>query len=236
MEQTNFEQMLDALAQGDRTAFQQFYDQYGLPVYRYLLDKTGDTARTRRLWKDVFRTLMDRMRAEPKPDLPLLLLTALADLQLDADSGRESVETQAERLSTEWVDELSTADAPVESPEPPAAPVESPEPPAAPTPEADTIQWPDLSAAAMPYEASVPSEPEADAPRADEPPSDAPSADGAKPTHRRGWVALLIVLIVIGVAALWIGAGFAMTGGILPYFDLGYSWFNRVIFPLFPLT
>ena len=166
MEQTNFEQMLDALAQGDRTAFQQFYDQYGLPVYRYLLDKTGDTARTRRLWKDVFRTLMDRMRAEPKPDLPLLLLTALADLQLDADSGRESVETQAERLSTEWVDELSTADAPAEAPEPPAAPVESPEAPESPeppAPEADTIQWPDLSAAAMPYEAPAPSAPEADA-------------------------------------------------------------------------
>ena len=83
----------------------------------------------------------------------------------------------------------------------------------------------------MPYEAPAPSAPEADAPSAD-----APSADAPKPTHRRGWVALLIVLIVIGVVALWIGAGFAMTGGILPYFDLGYSWFNRVIFPLFPLT
>ena len=135
--------------------------------------------------------------------------------------------------------ELSTADAPAEAPEPPAAPVESPEAPESPeppAPEADTIQWPDLSAAAMPYEAPAPSAPEADAPRTDESPSDAPRADAPKPTHRRGWVALLIVLIVIGVVALWIGAGFAMTGGILPYFDLGYSWFNRVIFPLFPLT
>lgn len=229
MEQTNFEQMLDALAQGDRAAFQRFYDQYGLPVYRYLLEKTGDAARTRRLWKDVFRALMDRMRATPQPDLPLLLLTALADLQLNRDPGRESVESQAERLSSEWVDELHTPAAPV----PEAASPVPDEPADQPTPEPEepTAQGSDFFAVDAPsYKPEPDSEP-------DDADSDAPApAESPRPrTRRTGWIVLLVVLILVVLAALWIGAGFAMSGGMLPYFDLGYSWFNQMIFPLFPL-
>lgn len=231
MEQTNFEQMLDALAQGDRAAFQQFYDQYGLPVYRYLLEKTRDAARTRQLWKDVFRALMDRMRATPQPDLPLLLLTALADLQLNRDPARESVESQAERLSSEWVDELHTPAAPV----PEAAPPVPDEPANQPTPEPEefTAQKPDFFAVDAP---SYEPEPDPD-PEPDDADPDAPTpTESPRPhTRRTGWIVLLVVLILVVLAALWIGAGFAMSGGMLPYFDLGYSWFNQTIFPLFQL-
>ena len=81
-----FEKLLQALVQGDREAFQRFYDGYGLPLYRYILEKTGDPERTRRLWKDVFRALMTHLRKSGSADLPLLLLTALADAQIAADA------------------------------------------------------------------------------------------------------------------------------------------------------
>ena len=226
MERTDFEQMLDALSQGDRTAFRQFYDRYGLPVYRYLLDKTGDPARARRLWKDVFRTLTERMRADDRPDLPLLLLTALADLQLHADAC-ESVETQAERLFSEWMDGLTAA-------------AEVPEIPETEMPEISDIEAaaPVPDDAAEPPDAHPSAEPDAPADVQEPAVPDAPDPDltaPRRPRSRRWIVPVLVVSIVIVCGALWVGAGFAMAGGMLPEFDLGYSWFNRTVFHLFPL-
>ena len=239
MEQTGFEKMLDALAQGDRSAFQQFYDQYGLPVYRYLLEKTGDTERTRRLWKDVFRTLMDRLRAEPRPDLPLLLLTTLADLQLESESGSETVETQAERLSNEWMDELSSSPQPTEQdePEPPvpeAPPAENLSPDVDAHETAENTDWPDFTA--IERETSETAAEYGDVPSPTMAEADEPEPEPKPKRGRAGWIILLIILILVVLIALWAGAGFAMTGGLLPYFDLGFSWFNRVFFPLFPLS
>lgn len=104
----DFEKMLNELAQGNRDAFQRFYDRYGLPVYRYILEKTGDPERTRALWKEVFRSLMHRLRNSEEHDLPLLLLTALADVQLASTPGSEHTapEVQAQQLSSELLDEL----------------------------------------------------------------------------------------------------------------------------------
>lgn len=126
----DFEKMLDELARGDRGAFERFYDRYGLPVYRYILEKTGDPEQTRVLWKNVFRSLMARLRAPAagptaagEPDLPLLLLTALADLQLTAHPPvKPEPDAEAHRLSSELVDELRAATEAAPAPEAPPAP------------------------------------------------------------------------------------------------------------------
>lgn len=46
-------------------------------------------------------------------------------------------------------------------------------------------------------------------------------------------VVLLVVLILI---FLWLVAGILMDYQIIPYFNLGYSWFNEHVFRLFQLT
>ena len=219
-----FEKLLQALVQGDREAFQRFYDGYGLPLYRYILEKTGDPERTRRLWKDVFRALMTHLRKSGSADLPLLLLTALADAQIAAEQPCDTVETQAERLSSELLDELQQEVAPTEaSVEASVSPVTEPEE--------------DRSASA-PLEAE------------DTPKADAASARTVMPSeemlddfvlqapvrkkNRGFWVFLLVVLILLAAVLLWGSVGFLMSYGVLPAYDLGYSWFNTQLFPLFP--
>lgn len=47
-----------------------------------------------------------------------------------------------------------------------------------------------------------------------------------------------LVLIVLGVVLLlllWAIAGLAMRAGLLPYFDIGYGWFDKNIFLFFGL-
>ena len=46
-------------------------------------------------------------------------------------------------------------------------------------------------------------------------------------------IAVLLFLIVIVVMLLWLVAGLGMQSGLIPTVDLGYTWFDRNIFPLF---
>lgn len=58
--------------------------------------------------------------------------------------------------------------------------------------------------------------------------AEAPSSFG----HILGIVVLLF-LIVIVVSLLWLVAGLGMQSGLIPTVDIGYSWFDRNVFPLF---
>ena len=52
---------------------------------------------------------------------------------------------------------------------------------------------------------------------------------GRKAPKRKGglWFRLGMVLVLIGfVAVIWIGLGLMMEAGMIPYYDLGYSWFS----------
>lgn len=46
-------------------------------------------------------------------------------------------------------------------------------------------------------------------------------------------IAVLLFLIVIVVSLLWLVAGLGMQRGLIPTVDIGYSWFDRNVFPLF---
>ena len=46
-------------------------------------------------------------------------------------------------------------------------------------------------------------------------------------------IAVLLFLIVIVVSLLWFVAGLGMQSGLIPTVDIGYSWFDRNVFPLF---
>lgn len=43
------------------------------------------------------------------------------------------------------------------------------------------------------------------------------------------WLKLAFFLVALGFASvIWIGVGLLMEAGILPYYDLGYSWFAQI--------
>lgn len=45
----------------------------------------------------------------------------------------------------------------------------------------------------------------------------------------RFWLRLGLFLVLVGFAAvIWIGVGLMMEAGLLPYYDLGYSWFADI--------
>ncbi|MBQ9082324.1 MAG: hypothetical protein IJY28_02360 [Clostridia bacterium] len=152
-------ELLKNLTSGDPEAFQQFYDQYSLPVYRYILDRTGDAERTHRLWQETFRSLPDLLQNTTQPDPMLLLLTVLADRRIDLLNAIEAFH----------VSEVVP----------------------------DSVQKRAAS-------------------------------------RRTGLIILLVGLILVGILALWVATGFLMALDVLPAYDWGYSWFNRVFFRLFP--
>lgn len=214
----NTELMMQNLTKGDPDAFQQFYDRYSLPVYHYIMDKTGDPERTRQLWRDTFRGLLSMLRCSDPPDLPFLLLTALADRQLENVRPAPPVTEIA-------------ADKPVpDRPAPPAAP-DAP------------IPAPDVNASPTSGDILPPSAPTS-VPNPVNEPSAASDAVSVLSVHdpaahtvadrRAGLIVLLVVLILLGAFALWTATGYLMALDVLPAYDLGYSWFNRVFFRLFP--
>lgn len=46
-------------------------------------------------------------------------------------------------------------------------------------------------------------------------------------------IAVLLFLIVLVIVLLWVVAGLGMQSGMIPKIDLGYTWFDRNVFPLF---
>ncbi len=55
--------------------------------------------------------------------------------------------------------------------------------------------------------------------------------DMVKTRKRKGrfWFKLCMCLVSVGfLAVIWIGLGLMMEAGLIPYFDLGYSWFSHI--------
>ena len=62
---------------------------------------------------------------------------------------------------------------------------------------------------------------------------DAESAEDAPSVGHRWEIAVLLFLIVLVIILLWGVAGLGMQSGVIPRIDLGYTWFDRNVFPLF---
>ena len=53
---------------------------------------------------------------------------------------------------------------------------------------------------------------------------------------RPGAIVAFVLLAVLLVVFAWLLAGILMDLSVLPFCDLGYSWFNANIFPFFELV
>ena len=58
-------------------------------------------------------------------------------------------------------------------------------------------------------------------------------AEDAPSVGHRWEIAVLLFLIVLVIILLWGVAGLGMQSGVIPRIDLGYTWFDRNVFPLF---
>ncbi len=233
----NTELMMQNLTKGDPDAFQQFYDRYSLPVYHYIMDKTGDPERTRQLWRDTFRGLLSMLRCSDPPDLPFLLLTALADRQLDATPAPADHATSKPSPDSGRCAPVSGHEAPPAKHSPsdsgPVASVSEAGPSPLPddtSPTPGSMLPPQSGPDAVPAPTDAPS-PESAVSAASPGNASASARTGAR---RTGLICLLVVLILVGIFALWTATGYLMALDVLPAYDLGYSWFNRVFFRLFP--
>ena len=60
-----------------------------------------------------------------------------------------------------------------------------------------------------------------------------PTKADIRVTARKGktsvWLKLAMALVIAGFAAvIWIGIGLLMEAGMLPYYDMGYTWFASI--------
>jgi hypothetical protein len=52
-------------------------------------------------------------------------------------------------------------------------------------------------------------------------------------TKRSGQIFTVVLLVVVCILLLWVVAGVAMSMKWIPYYNLGYAWFNSHVFRLF---
>ena len=59
------------------------------------------------------------------------------------------------------------------------------------------------------------------------------AAGQVRETHELMATITVILLVIVCILLLWVVGGVAMTMKWIPYYDLGYAWFNTHIFMLF---
>lgn len=68
--------------------------------------------------------------------------------------------------------------------------------------------------------------------------SEADNTEDEIPKKKSGCLIKLIttlIMIILFAAVIWVAAGGLMTAGYIPQYDLGYTWFNENIYPLFTM-
>lgn len=156
---------------------------------------------------------------EPQPDQPAPQSPSPLDLCL-ASFPEQPLPPETQRL----LEPVPPVPEPVASPPPkeevpPAAPPKEPPPP---QPEASPVEEPPVSSPVKQRESA----PE---------PLPPLQKTSEEPAPRKKWWSWLLLgaLILVLIGLVWAIAGVCMTVGWLPKVDLGYSWFNAHIWPIF---
>ena len=67
----------------------------------------------------------------------------------------------------------------------------------------------------------------------DDAPVDDEDEEYEKPRNKGLFIFCIILNVILILILLWFLGGLLINLGVLPEFDLGYSWFNAHIYPLF---
>ena len=198
----------ERIHRGDRDAFRALYSEYSRDVYLTAQEALQSDALARAVVRQVFL----RIHRE--------LLAAAAPLDTDARiDALTNEEIRVQRIASGDTGEAILRDAP--------------------TPRRVT-RYRECAHAAQP------AQPEADAlarvraryapmQQPPVPPAGEPLLPQARPRMGAGRVAAAVLVALFLLVFLWALAGILMSLGVLPAADLGYGWFDRVVFRLFGL-
>ena len=198
----------ERIHRGDRDAFRALYSEYSRDVYLTAREALQSDALARAVVRQVFL----RIHRE--------LLAAAAPLDTDARiDALTNEEIRVQRIASGDTGEAILRDAP--------------------TPRRVT-RYRECAHAAQP------AQPEADAlarvraryapmQQPPVPPAGEPLLPQARPRMGAGRVAAAVLVALFLLVFLWALAGILMSLGVLPAADLGYGWFDRVVFRLFGL-
>lgn len=203
----------ERIHRGDRDAFRALYSEYSRDVYLTAQQALQSDALARAVVRQVFL----RIHRE--------LLAASAPLDTDARiDALTNEEIRVQRIASGDTGEAILRDAP--------------------TPRRVT-RYRECAHAAQPARPEA-AQPEADAltrvraryapmQQPPVPPAGEPLLPQARPRMGAGRVAAAVLVALFLLVFLWALAGILMSLGVLPAADLGYGWFDRVVFRLFGL-
>ena len=231
---------------GDKDAFRELYNRYSRDVYSLVYTALGDADASRnsikqvfmKLYRELIRTendldLAERLSALTNEEIRLARILAgdfskdalqvlyTVSVDRDPDSGDTMMRVRSRTMEEDAGDRLLF-----------------PEPAAAVTaPVGYTDEAPREEARAPEKRKPVPKEePRGEQRRPDVRKEEQPIGLDLKEEKKRGGsVAVLIVLAVFVLAFLWLLAGILMDLKIIPFVDLGFSFFNRHVFQFFTI-
>lgn len=211
------EELVRRIRLGDKNAIKELVAAYGNAVYQRAFERTQDKELAREAARQTFGQFVTIVQQQPEDDGWSLWFGDLIERNISTYS---QISVDMRYIETELESELYQQEPAL--PQQPALPLQPQKSrganPAQPSP----------ARAAQPMTHQSP-RPVARSAREEtfEEPAE------AKPRKRSGQGFTVFLLVIICLLLVWVVAGVAMTMKWIPYYDLGYSWFNASVFRLF---
>ncbi len=216
-----WEDVVNRVRSGDRSAVRELVATYGERVYARAYAKTKDASLAKEATRKAFSAAISEIKRDPSADGWSLWLDVLTERSIE-----ESAEINAavKSIGSELEQELFSAEPSERAPLEP-----SPEPPRQQSPEPQQQPKSPQAAAPVRQKPAQTGKPVRPAPRKAYPPVE--EAFDEEPRARGGFSMVLFILLC--ALLLWVIAGIGMSMGWLPKYDLGFTWFNEHVFKLF---
>ncbi len=221
-------ELVRRIRHGEKEAVKELVSTYGSSVYQRALERTNDKEFAREAARQTFGQFVAIVQQQPEDDGWSLWFGDLIERNIATYA---QISTDMRTIESELDQEIDTpAPAPAPRAVPAAAAVRPPEPPA------QRVEY------TMPAEPAPESIRTAEITREVEPEPvehsirdeifDEPYRKKEK-AKASGHSVSVVLLILVSLLLLWVVAGVAMTMKWIPFYDLGYTWFNTHAFKLF---
>jgi hypothetical protein len=221
------EELVSRIRHGDKSAIKELVATYGNAVYQRAFERTQDKELAREAARQTFGQFVTIVQQQQEEDgwslwfgdLIERNISAYSQIGVDMRYIENELENELYQQPAAFSQQSAYSDAPAYSqPQPPpqksaAAPSAAKQPPA-------PLAEPARDKNARSNNRSIREEVFAD-------------SGPAKGRKRSGQGFTVFVLVLICLLLVWVVAGVAMTMKWIPYYDLGYSWFNASVFRLF---
>ena len=239
-------ELVRRIRRGEKEAVKELVAAYGSAVYQRAYERTGDRELAREAARQTFGQFVAIVQQQQEDDGWSLWFGDLIEKNISTyaqiSTDMRTIENELDLGIGSTAFSPSPASSPTAAPEDPASafwnvPRPEPEPPRDAQP--DPLAWRTEQEKTMPR---APEEPKA--PDRGQKPKERVHKDSVrdeifddpyrkKDRGRAGHAFSIVMLILVSLLLLWVVAGVAMTLQWIPYFDLGYTWFNLTVFKLF---